>query len=110
MGKAKNTKLYNMLVQYLHSPGRFYVKMSGEVEQDALFVAEIINSLITRQIWIVSSGMYWATPHSWKDSKWFFAEKPEVDEDDLLTMVDMLDAVQISERDFERLWIESISS
>ena len=98
---------HHSLVQLLRSSEKFYIQMSGEIEQDSLVVVEVIKSRITRQIWIVSSGMYWASPDAEKDSEWFFTDQPEVDEHDLLSMAE-LDAVQISESEFEDLWAKAL--
>lgn len=107
--EAKKRKLLSVLSHRLSLPNKTYLKMSGEIEEGALVVIEVINSCVTRQIWVVSSGLYWASPLAEKDPDWFFTDQPEIHEDDLVTIVE-LDAVQISESDFESLWFESQSS
>lgn len=87
-----------------------YLRMSAELKQGDLLFIEVKASRVTRQIWVVENGIYWASETDQKDHDWPLTLYPEFNEEGHRFVMEELDGVRLTAKEFEQVWSQAQSS
>ena len=65
--------------------------------EEGIYMFEVQDSMIVRQIFVFGSERYWAARFEWKDDRYMFTDQPEHDSPDP-------NSTEISKDEFDREW------